>query len=82
MHTAREIPGTPGGPPWPILLFLSRLSVVPSGPEDALAMLIETGDDTVAVGFADESIAGFRPTGCQGVIKIGGLQPGFSTPIH
>jgi len=26
-------------------------------------MLIETRDDAVAVGFADESIAGFRPPG-------------------
>jgi hypothetical protein len=33
-------------------------------PEDALAMLIETRDNAVAVGFADESIAGFRPPGC------------------
>jgi hypothetical protein len=45
-------------------------------------MLIETRDNAVAVGFADESITGFRPPGRKGVVNIGGLQPCLSAPIH
>jgi hypothetical protein len=51
-------------------------------PEDALAVLIEAGDDAVAVGFTHIAIACFPPTSAQGVVKVGGLQTRLSASVH
>src|SRR5437879_5739868 len=55
------------------LVILAELLLVSGRPKDALAMLIESGDNSVAVGFAEIVIAGFRPTSCQCIVQVRGL---------
>src|SRR5205085_12162858 len=37
-------------------------------------MLVETGNNAVAVGFTDEPISGFRPSSSQGAVQVRRLQ--------
>ncbi len=71
-HAAREFFGIPEVLPGRSCYSGSRL-LVSGRPKDALAMLIESGDNSVAVGFAEIVIAGFRPTSCQCIVQVRGL---------
>jgi hypothetical protein len=62
--------------------LLSGGLLVSCGPEDALAVLIEARNYSIAVGFADIAIAGFRSTSSQGVVKVRGLQARLSASVN